>query len=145
MWKCLDHPNIVAFKGVTLNPLQLVSEWMPGGELRQYLMKYPDADRINLVGSNPTHFHMTPHFRSQLLGVAEGLAYLHSCGVVHGDLKGVRVITNIGISFSTGSTTAEHRGGRVWKCTNHGLWSYKHRPGSKFGREHWLLAPVDCT
>ena len=67
MWKCLDHPNIVPLKGVTLNPLQLVWEWMPGGELRQHLMKYPDADRINLVGSIPAHFHMTPHFRSSCL------------------------------------------------------------------------------
>ena len=51
MWKRLDHPNIVPFKGMTLNPLQLVSEWMPGGELREYIKKNPDANRISLVGS----------------------------------------------------------------------------------------------
>jgi serine/threonine protein kinase len=28
-----------------------------------------------------------------MLGVAKGLAYLHSCDVIHGDLKGVRVIS----------------------------------------------------
>jgi len=51
VWKRLDHPNVVAFKGITLNPLQLVSEWIPGGELREYIKKNPDANRINLVGS----------------------------------------------------------------------------------------------
>ena len=92
MWKCLDHPNIVAFKGATLNPLQLVSEWMPGGELRRYLKKNPDANHINLVGPNsyPLPHKTSPLF--QLLGVAEGLAYLHSSDIIHGDLKGVRVI-----------------------------------------------------
>ena len=30
------------------------------------------------------------HSRQQLSDVAEGLLYLHSCNVVHGDLKGVR-------------------------------------------------------
>jgi len=33
------------------------------------------------------------HPSPQSLGVAEGLGYLHSCGVIHGDLKGVRVTT----------------------------------------------------
>lgn len=88
MWKRLDHPNIVPFKGITLDPLQLVSEWMPGGELRNYIKQNPDTSRINLVGS----FLPLPHSVSpspQLLGIAKGLAYLHSYDVVHGDLKGV--------------------------------------------------------
>jgi len=51
VWKHLDHPNVVALKGITLNPLQLVSEWMPGGELREYIKQNPDANRVNLVGS----------------------------------------------------------------------------------------------
>ena len=48
-WKRLSHPNIVPFIGVTLEPLQLVSEWMPGGELRSYVKENPHADLINLV------------------------------------------------------------------------------------------------
>ena len=50
VWKCLDHPNIVPLKGVTLDPLRLVWEWMPGGELREYLKKHPDANSLSLVG-----------------------------------------------------------------------------------------------
>ena len=49
MWKRLDHPNIVPFKGVTSEPLQLVSEWMDCGELREYLRTNRDTDLINLV------------------------------------------------------------------------------------------------
>ena len=50
VWKCLDHPNIVPFRSVMLNPLQLVSEWMTGGELREYMGKNQDINLINLVG-----------------------------------------------------------------------------------------------
>ena len=50
-WKHLSHPSIVPFAGVTLEPLQLVSEWMPGGELRRYIQKNPGANLIHLVGS----------------------------------------------------------------------------------------------
>lgn len=49
MWKHLRHPNIVPFLGVTLEPLQLVSEWMPGGELREHLRKNSNTDPMNLV------------------------------------------------------------------------------------------------
>ena len=53
MWKRLNHPNIVPFKGATFEPLQLVSEWMDLGELREYLKTNYDADLINLV--SPFH------------------------------------------------------------------------------------------
>jgi len=49
MWKRLTHPNIVPFKGVTLDPLQIVSEWMPGGDLTGYINLNPQVDRISLV------------------------------------------------------------------------------------------------
>ena len=49
MWKRLNHTSIVPFRGVTLDPLQLVSEWMPGGELREHLKKNQSANPISLV------------------------------------------------------------------------------------------------
>ena len=33
--------------------------------------------------------------RVQLSDVADGLSYLHSCGIIHGDLKGVRKIEKV--------------------------------------------------
>lgn len=50
VWKRLEHQNIVPFLGITLTPLQLISEWMPGGALAEYIKKNPDADRLSLVG-----------------------------------------------------------------------------------------------
>jgi hypothetical protein len=72
-WKNLSHPNIVPLLGITTTPFQLVSNWMPGGDLPEYIGKHPDADRPQL-----------------LTDVAKGLYYLHSRDVTHGDLKGVR-------------------------------------------------------
>ena len=54
MWKRLEHPNIVPLLGVTVAPLQLVSVWMTGGELLEYIETNPSADRLNLVGSHRT-------------------------------------------------------------------------------------------
>jgi len=93
VWKHLNHPNIVPFKGVTFDPLQLVSEWMPGGDLREHVKNNRDTDLITLVRIFFINFNAVSHPSPQLLGIAQGLAYLHSSGVIHGDLKGVRVIT----------------------------------------------------
>ena len=49
MWRCLDHPNIVPLLGTTASPLQLVSVWMAGGELPDYISTHPRADRLVLV------------------------------------------------------------------------------------------------
>jgi serine/threonine protein kinase len=93
VWKHLVHPNIVPFKGVTFGPLQLVSEWMPNGEIRHYARK-PEADLVALVGAF-SYPQPSTSLLLQLLGVANGLAYLHSCSVIHGDLKGVRINTDL--------------------------------------------------
>ena len=49
VWKHLAHPNIVPLLGVTIDPPQLISDRMPGGNLIEYIASYPDADRISLV------------------------------------------------------------------------------------------------
>lgn len=45
------HPNIVPFIGVPVDrhALRMVSEWMPNGTVRKYLIKHSGADRIQLV------------------------------------------------------------------------------------------------
>ena len=48
-WKHMTHPNIVPLLGVTLDPPQLISDWMPGGDLTEYIAGHPGADRIGLV------------------------------------------------------------------------------------------------
>ena len=47
--KHLKHANVVPFLGATTEPFELMSEWMPGGELLRYIAGHPDADRLSLV------------------------------------------------------------------------------------------------
>ena len=89
MWKRLTHPNVVPLLGITITPFQLISGLMPGGDLPKYIKKHPDIDRLVLVGSHPSHSSHA-YYGYQVSDVAKGLRYLHSCNVVHGDLKGVR-------------------------------------------------------
>ena len=49
VWKHLTHPNIIPLLGVTIDPPQLISDRMPGGNLTEYIANHPDADRISLV------------------------------------------------------------------------------------------------
>ena len=49
MRKRLTHPNILPLLGVTITPLQLISTWMPGGDLTGYIKNHPDADTLGLV------------------------------------------------------------------------------------------------
>ena len=56
VWKYLAHPNIVTLLGITHAPLQLISEWIPGGDLTEYIKKHPDAGRLDLVGVPPAVF-----------------------------------------------------------------------------------------
>ncbi|KAF9790758.1 kinase-like domain-containing protein, partial [Thelephora terrestris] len=83
-WKRLEHPNVVAFIGVTRNPLQIVSDWMPNGTLREYIINNPGANRVDL-----------------LLDVAEGLKYIHANHTTHGDFGNKRayVASNVGRSL----------------------------------------------
>ncbi|KAF9789434.1 kinase-like domain-containing protein [Thelephora terrestris] len=76
VWKRLSHPNVVQFLGVTTTPLQIVLEWMPNGTLTAHTINSsPQVDRLSL-----------------LLDVAEGVNYLHTCHVLHGDLKGPNIL-----------------------------------------------------
>ncbi|KAG8708243.1 GTP-binding protein Rho1 [Ceratobasidium sp. 394] len=76
-WAKCDHENVLELFGLTQHrgKLAVVSPWMENGNLRQYLTKNPDADRLDLC-----------------LQVTKGLAYLHQCEMVHGDLKGANVL-----------------------------------------------------
>ena len=61
MWKRLTHPNLIPFLGATTTPLQFISDWMSGGDLRSHVKHNPDADRLGLVGAAPGIFTLRSH------------------------------------------------------------------------------------
>ena len=82
---------------MTENEFAMISEWMPNGNINQFVAARPDADRFELV-SPPFELMCSPLSLTivrllQLTDVARGLDYMHSRGVVHGALKGVRLRT----------------------------------------------------
>jgi serine/threonine protein kinase len=55
-WKCLRHPNIVPFMGISsISPVCLVSEWMPEGTLLAFLKRNPEEHRIKYVSTDRLH------------------------------------------------------------------------------------------
>ena len=80
---------------MTENEFAIVSEWMPNGNINEFVAARQDANRFELV-SPPFEFLHSPISLTitrflQLTGVARGLDYMHGQGVVHGALKGVRL------------------------------------------------------
>ena len=93
MWKRIPHPNIVPFLGISKAPapLSMVSEWMPNGNVREYIAKNPEISRLQLVRELGIRTRLLELTKPQLLDISRGLTFLHSLEIVHGDLKGVRL------------------------------------------------------
>ncbi|KAF4568460.1 hypothetical protein EYR36_010471 [Pleurotus pulmonarius] len=84
LWQKLDHKNIIPLLGTASDfghYSAMVCPWYEYGSVSKYLEKYGDilsmTDRIRL-----------------LCQVASGLSYLHSFGIVHGDLTGSNILIN---------------------------------------------------
>ncbi|KAI5120172.1 hypothetical protein M0805_008439 [Coniferiporia weirii] len=100
VWSKLEHPNLLRLEGFITEegrPLpSLVSEWMENGSILGYVKQRAECDMIHLI-----------------LGIAEGLKYLHGNGVVHSDMKpdnvlvsssGDAVICDFGLSRALNAT-----------------------------------------
>ncbi|KAF8598371.1 WD40 repeat-like protein [Ceratobasidium sp. AG-I] len=72
VWSKAKHPNVQELSGVIMfqGHLGMVSPWMENGNLQYYLQKSPDVDRYQLC-----------------IQISKGVSYLHSIGMVHGDIK----------------------------------------------------------
>ncbi|KAJ1305298.1 hypothetical protein OPQ81_000322 [Rhizoctonia solani] len=86
-WSISTHPNVLELVGLAVfrDKLAMVAPWMPYGSLLAYIDANPKSDRCNLCTQ-----------------VAEGLVYIHSLGIAHGDIKGDNiVVSNEGVAKIT--------------------------------------------
>ncbi|KAG8772630.1 hypothetical protein FRC12_002960 [Ceratobasidium sp. 428] len=88
----LDHENIAKLFGMAVfrDRIAMISPWIDTGDFYKFIEKFPGADRMGIR-----------------IQVANGLAYLHEQGVIHGDLKahnvligsdGIAKLTDFGLS-----------------------------------------------
>ncbi|KAJ7226918.1 kinase-like domain-containing protein [Mycena pura] len=116
VWKDLHHPNILPFLGIDRDSfpssLCMVSPWMEHGTVTNYLKThgYENVDKL---------LHET----------AQGLEYLHSRNIVHGDLRGANILitqdwsaclTDFGLSIfsdATSTMSTNRRGSLYWMAS----------------------------
>ncbi|KAF8174652.1 kinase-like domain-containing protein, partial [Mycena galopus ATCC 62051] len=113
LWKNLHHPNILPFLGIDRctfpSSFSLVSPWMEHGTVINYLKihGFSDVDKL-------------------LYQIAQGLEYLHSRNIVHGDLRGTNILiqedwsaclADFGLSTfadATATTSSTRTGSLYW-------------------------------
>ncbi|KAF8504106.1 kinase-like domain-containing protein [Gautieria morchelliformis] len=79
VWSSAKHENVMPLLGVARlrNTVALISPWMPAGNLRKYLRAHPEANVLGLMAD-----------------VACGLAYVHSQGIVYGNLRSSTILVS---------------------------------------------------
>jgi serine/threonine protein kinase len=98
----LQHPFILPFLGI--EPIEdgavhrsgMVSPWMERGTLARYVRSGEYDQRLDcyrLVSTSPRRLGPISSSGNQLSEVADGLAYLHSQLVVHGDINDVSTVS----------------------------------------------------
>ncbi|KAJ6460980.1 kinase-like domain-containing protein, partial [Mycena sanguinolenta] len=114
LWKNLEHSFVMPFIGLYsdgsmagwyegdlgLCSVAMVCPWMPNGTIRKYLEVNKSAQILDVF----------------LLEIAQGLFYLHSQSVVHGDLRGGNILVDeegharladFGLAFWVDATTKD--------------------------------------
>ena len=92
-----SNKSFVPFVGIystKKHPLALVFEFMDHQDLGKYLRNNQGIERLESVcpPSSDLLLLIVSLPRSQLLEIARGLKYMHSLGIVHGNVKTVRPI-----------------------------------------------------
>lgn len=92
IWSQLRHRNVVEFMGYRVddsNSPTLISRWMENGTAFQYVTNNPQTDVYPLVRKGFDRLSRDAKWKIKVLGIAQGLDYLHYSGVVHSDIKSV--------------------------------------------------------
>ncbi|KAF5357891.1 hypothetical protein D9756_001785 [Leucocoprinus leucothites] len=82
VWSKLRNKHILSFYGIVTDQgkhMHMVSPWLENGNVLDYARQNPEANKLNLIR-----------------GAAQGLGYLHSRNIIHGNIK----CTNILVSAS---------------------------------------------
>lgn len=79
--------------------IALITPWREYGNVQQYLSKFasPDIDLDALVRLPPSQMYR-PCLSAQVIQIyeaAQGLEYLHSVDIIHGDLRGVYTLLSL--------------------------------------------------
>ncbi|KAJ1303888.1 hypothetical protein OPQ81_008300 [Rhizoctonia solani] len=79
VWSRCNHPNILPLIGATMynGAIGLISPWMEHGNLHEWRRRNP-LPGIDCLGI--------------CVHIAEGLAYLHSTGIIHGGVQGHNIL-----------------------------------------------------
>ncbi|THH06169.1 hypothetical protein EW145_g4265 [Phellinidium pouzarii] len=81
IWATLKHPNILPLRGFIVEKNgfpSLLSDWMENGSALVFVKKHPECNVARLI-----------------LGIAQGVAYLHEHDVIHSDLKSENVLVSL--------------------------------------------------
>ncbi|KAI3609866.1 hypothetical protein WG66_007610, partial [Moniliophthora roreri] len=130
LWRTLKHPFVLSFFGVDSDTFPglfcLVSPWMANGTILKHLGDTGGQD-VDL----------------RLFEIAQGLAYLHSQHIVHGDLRGSNIlvdadwhacIADFGLAVfsdvTVGTNSSHHAGSVRWMAPE------LHHPGT-FGLKYF--------
>ena len=95
MWGSLCHKFVLPLLGIyedkSAKQLFLVSPYMKNGTLAQWRKSAnPSVTEVDKrVWFFVLLLFVYPHHQRKILEVAKGIEYIHSEGVVHGDLRGV--------------------------------------------------------
>ncbi len=157
------HPHIVYRIGAgqlaSSQHVFLVSEFMAGGDLRRCLNEADSGGSRGVGGGNGSGRRLTwPQRVSFARDIADGMAFLHSKGMIHRDLKSLNVlldaqwtkakIADFGLSKLTGSHHAIMR-----SCSDSGPGGDhdcggrrpRSRPGSSLDRTEMLAVAKDMA
>ncbi len=94
VWSEFNHINILPILGYCMEGdyPSLISKWMIKGSLREYMSELDRKETMKMVMrclSSDQDIRNGTNTLQQILGIAQGLAYIHSRNAIHSDLKSV--------------------------------------------------------
>ena len=98
LWSKAQHPNVLPMFGITTkfdHTVSIISKWTGTGNAHDYVQD-KEVDPRPLVCYRHPIIVITNLVVTQLIEIANGLEYLHNhqnCPLIHGDLRGVSLIT----------------------------------------------------